>query len=325
MLAAACDSSGFRPPAPLPAAPEPAVSPSVATAPAGRLVAVGQQPEGVVAAADGTLAVSVRGPGSGIVILTGPATEQPGRTLVGLPGEARHLELAGPDGPVLVPDETEDRLYEVALDGTVAGSFRTGRQPHDAAEVDGTVAVGDEFGNSVHLIRYGSPPVVVPAPLQPGGVAASGDDFVVVGVRARVIAAYRADGTLLARAACGIGPTHVVAGPGGLFFVADTLGGRVLAFGLSGRQLRQVASVSVGDRPYGLAADPAGGWLYVTLTGSNQVVGLHFAGSRVTARRVWPTGRQPNSIAVDTHDQLLAVTATAQNELELIPLDSTAG
>lgn len=80
----------------------------------------------------------------------------------------------------------------------------------------------------------------------------------------------------------------------------------------------------MGAKPYGLAADPATGWVFVTLTGANQLIGLRFAGASVRQRLSWPTGRQPNSVAVDSHNGLLAVTATGTDQVELIPTSAAA-
>ncbi|HWE56349.1 MAG TPA: hypothetical protein VG435_12615 [Acidimicrobiales bacterium] len=269
--------------------------------------------------ADGQIAVAVRGAHPGLVLLADTDPRQV--RFVALAGDARHLALDGPDGPILVPEESTDQLVEVSVPGArVERTVAVGHQPHDAAAVGDGIAVGNEFGNSVDLIRPGFAPKVVAAPLQPGGVAADADGFVVVGVRARVIAAYTAAGVLVAQADCGTGPTHVVAGADGYFYVADTDGGALLVFRLRGDHLDQVGSIAVGSHPYGLAADLNAGWVYVTLTGSNQVVGLRLDGARVDQRMVWPTGRQPNSVAVDEHRSLLVVTATGADQIEFIPL-----
>lgn len=280
-------------------------------------MAVGSQPEGVVATSAGLIATAVRGDPPGLDLLVGSGPPQV--RFVALGGEARHLSLAGSDGPVLVPEEPSDRLVTVVLPGGQVLSARmTGRQPHDAAAIGNTVAVADEFANNAAFLRPGQPTTYSPAPLQPGGIASGSGVFAVVGVRARVLAVYSPSGRRLGRAASGVGPTHVAAGPDGLFYVTDTLGGAVLIFRFSDRTLRQVARVPVGSRPYGIAYDGASGWLYVTLTGSNQLLGLHLAGTRVLQRRTWPTGRQPNSVAVDDHDRELAVTVTGSDQIELI-------
>ena len=304
---------------PLARAPEPAVSPPLRAAPAGTVVALGGAPEGVAIDADGVAAVDVRDPdGIALFDLATPTR----RRFVPLAGSARHLELAGPAGPLLVPLESADRLAEVALpSGTVIASTPVGRQPHDAAAANGAIFVGDELANTVHIVRPDGTTHVVAGPLQPGGVAASPDGsvVVVVGVRGRLLTAYRADGGALGSVRCGAGPTHVVAGSGGLFWVVDTNGGAVLAFRVDGSGPRQVAHIPVGSRPYGVAFDRRRQVLWVTLTATNQLVGLELHGSTVVKRVTYPTVRQPNTVAVDgATGEVLVTGSTSPGALEFV-------
>ena len=88
-------------------------------------------------------------------------------------GSARHLNLAGAYGPLLVPDETADMLVELALpSGQILESIAVGNHPHDAIAVGpDTNFVADELANTIHVITDGRVARVVPAPLQPGGMA----------------------------------------------------------------------------------------------------------------------------------------------------------
>ena len=61
----------------------------------------------------------------GVIALSGRV-----RMLVRLSGAPQHLQLAGPAGPVLVPAEQSDRLFQIALpSGAVIADARVGRQP----------------------------------------------------------------------------------------------------------------------------------------------------------------------------------------------------
>ena len=153
---------------------------------------------------------------------------------------------------------------------------------------------------------------VLPGPLQPGGIAASPDGSIVVaiGVRGRQLIAFQADGRVIGSASCGAGPTHVTAGSGGLFWVADTNGGAVLGFRIGARGPHQVARIVVGKRPYGLAYDAVRDMLWVTLTATNQLVGLHLRNTMVLGRMTYQTVRQPNSVAVDPSTGGLVVTGS---------------
>jgi DNA-binding beta-propeller fold protein YncE len=279
--------------------PEPARAPALTQRPAGTVVPLPGAPEGLaVDAPGGILAVGVRDPDG--IALVDAATGRV-RTLVRLPGSARHLQLAGPAGPVLVPAEQVGRLFQVALPGgAVVAGTRVGRQPHDAAAAGPTVFVGNEYSDTVSLVRGGRQVAVEPAPLQPGGVAANGDAVLVVGVRGRQVEAYAPDGRPLGTAPAGVGPTHVRAAPGGLFYVADTEGGAVLIFRVTAAGPRQVGSVPTGPgTPYGIAIDARRGLAYVTLTAANRLESFRILGDALEPARAWPTVRQPNDVAVD--------------------------
>ncbi len=303
--------------------PEPAAAPAAAAAAdlPGRIVELAGEPEGLAwDTRTGTIAVAVRNPGGVVLVDAANGAE---RARIPLAGAARHVQLAGPGGPVLVPSENNDLLYRVALpDGAVTAGVPVGRQPHDAAPAaGGRVFVGDELADTVHVLEPDGTSRVVPAPSQPGGVASSGDGsvVVVVGVRGRRIEAYAADGRSLGATDCGVGPTHVRAGAGGLFYVADTQGGAVLLFRAGPEGIRQVGRVKTeGGAPYGLAVDAARSRLYVTLTATNQLKSYRIDGEKLTADRTWATPRQPNDVAVDDGTGRVVVAGTADGVLQFI-------
>ena len=152
--------------------PEPAKAPPLTRRPAGTVVAMPGAPEGLaVDDPGGLLAVGLRRPDG--LALVDVATGRV-RKVVRLPGAPRHLQLAGPAGPVLVPAEQVGQLFQVALPGgQVVADTHVGRQPHDAAAAGPVVFVGNEYSNTVSLVRGGKQIAVEPAPLQPGGVAMS--------------------------------------------------------------------------------------------------------------------------------------------------------
>jgi DNA-binding beta-propeller fold protein YncE len=239
-----------------------------------------------------------------------------------LDGAARHIALAAAGGPLLVPAESRDRLYQLSLpDGRMLAQTMVGRQPHDAAPAaGGRVFVSDEFSDTVSVVAHGAVVQTLAAPREPGGLAATpdGSTVVVVGVRARRIAAYRADGETLATLPAGIGPTHVVGGSDGLLYVADTQGGAVLVFAFSGETIRQVSRIRVGGSPYGLATDTRHDRLYVTATASNQLLSFRIDGPRLIPDRRWPTPRQPNSVAADPGTGRIYVAGAADGVIQVL-------
>ncbi|MGH3495241.1 MAG: hypothetical protein ACRDRL_06705, partial [Sciscionella sp.] len=114
-LTTACSTTTAPAPGPhrqLPAA-EPANSPPLTVAPAGKVIPIGALPEGVVADAKTHLvAVGVRKPYRLLLL-----DDRSGKVehSVPLPGHLRHLQLVARGGPVLVPDENSDMLLTVSL------------------------------------------------------------------------------------------------------------------------------------------------------------------------------------------------------------------
>ena len=102
------------PPGPrLAPAAEPAEAPEPARAPVGQVVALGPVAEGVVAdPVTGLVAAGLRDPFR-LVLVDGASGQV--RREVPLPGHLRHLQLAAPGGPVLVPAESADAVLRVGL------------------------------------------------------------------------------------------------------------------------------------------------------------------------------------------------------------------
>ncbi len=316
VVLSACSSDN---PPPRTDVPEPAGAPVPIEPPAGRVVPLPGQPEGLVV--DGptrTIAAAVRKP-DGLALLDADTGDE--RTRQPFAGSARHLQLARPGGPVLVPAEGTDRLYQVSLpDGELVGDVGVGRQPHDAAAAGSRIFVSDELADQVSVVEGDRQVAQLPAPAQPGGVAAALDGSVVValGVRGRELEAYRPDGTSLGRAPGGVGPTHVRAGPDGRFYVADTQGEALLVFEVGPDGPRQVAKVAAKGAPYGLAIDATRRIAYVTFTATNRVQAFRLDGPTPEADRSWPTLRQPNDVAVDPTNGRIVVASSADSALQLI-------
>ena len=219
--------------------------------PAGRVVRVGARPEGVaVDPASGLAAVATA---DGVICRRGHGRRAPP---VRLPAPARHLSLARPGGPFLVPLENADALAEVSPAGRVRLT-PAGGHPHDAAAAGEDIYVGDEFGGTLSLLRGGKLERQVAVDVQPGGVAVTGAYVAVVSVRAYTLELLRrSDLARLGAQSAGYGPSHVVADAAGRLYVADTRGDGVSVFETRPR-LRFVARLSLPGSPYGLAVDDA--------------------------------------------------------------------
>jgi DNA-binding beta-propeller fold protein YncE len=311
--AAGCGSVTFV--GDLPPAAEPASSGPLTERPAGRVVPVGFKPEGVVAdPVTGLVAVGLREPDE-LALVDGRSGEVARR--VRLPGAPRHLQLAGDGGPVLVPAERADALTRVSLPRGVPDSVPVGMFPHDATRAGGRIFVGDEHGNTLSVID-GDQARGFPIATQPGGLAPidGGRAVAVVSVRERVVELYDTETLeLLDSAPAGAGPTHVIAGSQGRFYVADTAGDGLLVFETR-PELRLTRRVALLGSPYGVTVDRVRARLWVTLTAANELVELS-GGARPRVLRTFPTVRQPNTVAVDPATGRVFVTGKAEGVLQL--------
>ncbi|MFI5508868.1 YncE family protein [Mycobacterium sp. NPDC051804] len=281
-------------------------------------------PEGIVIGTSGVAAIAVRNPPAVVTVDSGTGAI---RQTVRMNGAARHLSLAGPDGPVLVPLESTDELVEMSMaDGKVASTTTgVGRQPHDAVQTsDGTVVVMNEMGGGVVFVRDGAVVGSLPAgPPQPGGAAAIGKYAAVADVQGNGVWVY--DGSSRAEVAqqqVGTKLTHAIALSDDLAAFADTDGGAVLIERIA-PQITHVAKVDSPGKPYGLAYDAERKRLFVTLTASNQLQVVDLADpSTPRVAGVVPTVRQPNSVAVDPRSGAVLVTGSVpEGTLQIITSD----
>jgi DNA-binding beta-propeller fold protein YncE len=302
-----------------PAAAEPPAAPPATTRPAGRVVPVGAKPEGVaVDPTSGRVAVAVESPPR-LRILDGRS----GRVLrsLSLPGTARHVMLAKPGGPFLVPVESANVVEQVSVDGGNPVVTPTGRgsHPHDATYLDGSVYAVDEFSSKLDRIRGGRLVGRVPVDAQPGGVAAVHGFLAVTAVRAYTVELYRPGGALQAQGgqSAGLGPSHVVSDPAGRLYVADTRGQQLVVYTTTGGILRFASRVPLGGAPLGMAVDGRRNRIWVTLAQRNTVVSLPLADKPAVQRRI-PTVRQPDSNAVDPATGRLYVASRTDGTLQLV-------
>lgn len=315
LAAGGCGSAEENPP---PA--EPAASPAVEEAPAGTVRSLGREAEGVVVdGRTGLAAVASREPDTLdlIDVGTGEIVKE-----LELPGPARHLSLAAPGGPVLVPIEYEDLLLRVSLPDGAISEVRTGDFPHDAAEAgNGRTFVGDEGGDTVTVLDGDRPLVAIPVPEQPGGLAVSGQTLAVVAVAAREVALYDTE-TLEQQAVLpgGAGPSHVVAGEDGRFYVADTGGDAILVYE-GGDDPRLVDRMNLPGSPYGIAIDPGRRRIWVTQTARNRVAELEITKLAPKLIADYPTVGQPNSVGVDPVTGAVVVVGRDEGEVQIFDPD----
>jgi len=311
-------TEGVRRPADnLPPAAEPQNAPPSGPTP-GRTVSVGTAPEGVaVDAVTRTVAVAKRNPNE-LVLIDADTGAITGRTP--LPGFARHLQLAAPGGPVLVPVESANALVRVELPGGRAESqVLTGTVPHDAAQAsNGYVFVANEHGGTVTVLRGDEVLKVFTDSVQPAGMAPVGLSMGVLDVRKNDLTVYDAAAlTIVGSTPAGTGPTHLVADRHGRMIAADTRGNAVRVFEPLPRP-HQVASVPQAGSPYGIAYDPVRDRLWVASSGTNEVIGYDMA--EPTPREVTrlPTVQNAYTLGVDSPTGRLFIAGTTAGVVQIV-------
>ncbi len=308
-------------PVPRPGAAEPATAPSATATPAGRVLRVGDKAEGIVYDAETKLiAVAVRNP-SRLLLLDGATLAL--RRTVALPGVARHLQLAAPGGPVLVPCESADALLEVPLRGSpTLRSTPVGKEPHDATAVDGgRRVVGDEFGAALSVVQDGRVIRTISGPAsgvrQPGSVVGDGPTVALVDVKAFTVSTFDvSSGRRTAVAAAGAGPTHAVLADDDVLAVTDTRGNALRTYRLG--PLREATVTPLAGTPYGIAFDPVRDWVWITLTARNEVVAFDLSASAPREVVRLPTVEQPNTITVAPGSGTVWITGTRAGSVQQI-------
>ncbi|MGI8623321.1 MAG: YncE family protein [Solirubrobacteraceae bacterium] len=322
VLLAGCGSAPRSTPGPRaqldpPRAAEPVAAPPVEGTPPGRVVRVGAKPEGVaVDPVTHLAAVAVESPPALVLVdvRTGRVTRR-----VPLPGNARHVALARPGGPFLVPAETANALVEVDPRTGDARTTKVGDHPHDATAVGARVFTADEFGSTLSVVRGGRRLRSVPVDAQPGGVAAVDGKVAVVGVRAYTVELFGAtdDPRGGGGQSAGLGPSHVVVGPAGRLGIADTRGQALVVYDTRPK-LRFRARVPLGGTPVGIAGDPRRGVVWAALSERNRVVPVDLRGKAPKLGPPVRTVRNPFSVGVDPVSGRLAIASRTAGTLQLV-------
>jgi DNA-binding beta-propeller fold protein YncE len=319
MLPSGVPTEGTRPPtAGLPEAAEPKTAAAPTDPPPGQLVPVGPGPEGIaIDVVTRRVAVATRNPDA-LVLLDADTGAITGRSP--LPGSARHVALATPGGPLLVPVENANALIRVALpQGTAATPIITGTSPHDAAAAaDGTVFVSNELGGTVTALHGERIVKVFTDAVQPAGLAAVDTTIGMLDARANTLTVYDASRlSIIGSTQAGTGLTHLVADRHGRMIAADTRGDTIRVFTPLPKP-QQVGSVAQPGGPYGIAYDAARDRLWVASSGTNEVIGYDMTEPIPRQLQRFPTVQNPYSLAVDETTGRLFVAGVNAGVVQII-------
>ncbi|MFI6865665.1 YncE family protein [Nocardia sp. NPDC050406] len=298
----------------------PAAAPAVAATPAGE-VSPSAPITAVLAAPDtGVLAVLSDG-GKSLRLIDRGATPPTERTLA-LPAAAATL-APGASGEVLAP--APGRVLRVAA---ATGALTEIPVDGDASAVaprpDGGLAVGLADGRVLILNADGAVSHTVKGLASADAVVASGEQVVALDRRQTVITELSLDAGrpgLALRA--GDGATTMIGDHFGRQLVTDTAGGELLVYTADPLVLHQ--RFPVGSSPYALAYDERSETVWVTLTGTNEVVGYDLSTGIPEEVGRYPTVRQPDSVTIDERTGDMFVGSATGDGLQRIGADQRKG
>ena len=290
-----------------------AVSPPVATAPAGQIIPLGGRPTAALIDQGRLAVLTPQGPGATLTVL---ADEGVART-VALPSAVS--AMCG-DGKGTVFAATRGGFFTVDLAaGTASMTAVTGRSDTDftaiARRSDGRLVLGTADGKVFTL----KPDMTVGATADGifariDAIVTQGDTAIVLDRGQTSVTTLSAEGKPQLALRAGQGATTMAADPVGRVLVADTRAGQLLVFGTDPLIERQAAPA--GDSPYGLAGSPTLAW--VSQTATNTVVGYDLSTGTPVEKVRYPTVQQPDSLAFDDRSGTLYVVSGSGAGVQVI-------
>lgn len=316
VLVAGCSSHSDDTTAPAAGAPGRAAAAPAATAtPAGAVTAFG--PVGALLAEPATGRVVALDPNGLGLRRVDPANPSAARAIT-LPAQATGLALGAP-GEVLVAAGREVLRVDIAtaairpvpVDGDVRAIARRG---------DGSLVAGLDGGRVQILDADGHPNKTVSGLSAVDAVAATANAVATLDLDQTTLTELDLDRDrpgLALRA--GLGATHVISDHYGRLLATDTSGGALLVYTTDPLLLRQ--RFPVGPSPYALAYDERSGTVWLTLSGSNEVVGFDLSTGIPEEVGRFATVRQPNSLTIDSRTGDMFVGSATGDGLQRIGAD----
>lgn len=293
-----------------------AVSPAAAT-PAGTVVAIGA-PVGDAAfdATTGTVAL-LTDDATHLLLYPAGDVAAPPRDIT-LPGGA--AALSDPrDGVLVVPagrsvvkvNVGSGETATVDVDGEVRSATLLG---------DGGMVVGTADGSVLELDANGAQTGKVSGFASVDALGVTGDQVTALDRRQTSVTNVIMDEGKGMALRAGEGATNLATDHFGRVLVTDTTGGELIAFTTDPLMMRQ--RFPVPNSPFGVTVDQNTNLVWVTVTGTNEVVGFDLSSGIPVEKHRYPTVRQPNSVAVDSKTGTLFVASATGDGLQRI---ETAG
>ncbi len=270
-------------------------SPATSSAPAGSVVPLAGIEEISFDSASGILAATTNDRTTLLLLDTHDAAATPRKVDLGTAGAG---VTRGRPGEVLVP--ADHRILRVDLrSGNVEQVDVDGNAHAVALLADGRLAVGLADGRTQLIDTATGDVESISGLASVDGLAVTGDSVSAVDRRQTSITELDLGAKSLGLALrAGDGATNISTDRFGRILLTDTRGGELLVYTADPLVLRQRFPVPAA--PYAIAYDDHAELVWITLTGSNEVVGFDLATGIPKEVKRFPTVRQPNSIAVDS-------------------------
>jgi DNA-binding beta-propeller fold protein YncE len=234
---------------------------------------------------------------------------------VQLPGGVANLGAAR-DGVLLVPagravvrvDLASGQTTTVEVDGDVSSA---------ALLESGATAVGTADGSVLVLDSAGQETERISGLASVDALGVTGEQLTALDRRQTSVTEIDIPDKHLGRALrAGEGATNLTTDHFGRVLVTDTRGGELIALTTDPLMMRQ--RFPVPNSPYGIAYDDTANLVWVTLTGSNEVIGYDLSSGIPVEEHRFPTVRQPNAVAVDPGTGTLFVGSAVGDGLQSI-------
>ena len=296
-----------------------AQSPAQSTAPAGVVHPVGLPIDSTTFDPETRTTVVLGGEGNEILLFpAGDFTAAP-RTIP-LDGAVAQVSLA-PGGVALLAMNTQVGRLDLRT-GEVTFVPADGDVRSVAQLPDGRLAMG--LGNGeIHIVNTETnESQVIDGLTSVDGLAVVGDSLTALDRGQTSVTAVDVPGSALGVALrAGEGATQLTTDHYGRILVTDTTGDELLAYTTDTLMLRQ--RFPAGLAPYAVAYDDTADRAWVTLTGTNEVVGFDLSSGVGVETARYPTVRQPNSVSVDTVNGDLLIGSATGDGLQQIPTRSS--
>jgi hypothetical protein len=283
-----------------PEAAKPATSPEQTATPAGEVLPLDRVVTALALdASTATLAVAVAEPPAVLLYDTADLAAAPRSTP--LPGPA--VRLSSTDGRLTASVPDADEIVRISLPGGEATGVPVADGPTDTTTVGDSTLVGQRDSRRVAVVRGDDPGGTdvqrsISGLQSPDQLLVTGDHVVVMDrLRSAVFDLDPSSDTLGAGLRAGDGAANAVTDRYDRVLVTDARGGELLVFSTDPVIMRQ--RYPVPGTPWGIAYDSERDLAWITVTETNEVVGLDVAGGEPEERARFATVHQPDSIAVD--------------------------